>query len=131
MSQPNPNPNPTPPAQPQIQLELPKELEAVYANLAFIANSPAELVIDFAQVLPRMAKGKVVARVVMSPMHAKLLQRALAQNVANFERQFGEIRIPRRPSIADQFFRYSQEGGDSEDGSGGDATPPAAPESGD
>jgi hypothetical protein len=49
----------------------------------------------------------------MSPMHAKLLQAALAQNLAAFERQFGEIKIPHMPSLADQLFRFPPaEGGD-------------------
>lgn len=93
------------PAQ-RISIEIPKELEAVYANIALISHTPAEMVIDFAQVLPRMPKGTVKARVIMSPMHAKMLQIALAQNVANFERQFGEIKIPRGPSLADELFRF-------------------------
>jgi hypothetical protein len=116
MSQPLPPEQPNPAQQQRVQLVLPKDLDAVYANIAFIANSPAEIVIDFAQMLPRSNKGKVMSRVVMSPMHAKLLQLALTQNVANYEKQFGEIRIPRRPSIADQFFRYSQDDGGKDDG---------------
>jgi hypothetical protein len=36
---------------------------------------------------------------------------ALAQNLANYERQFGEIRLPQRGSaLADNFFRFPQEG---------------------
>ncbi len=89
----------------RVSIEIPKDLEAVYANLAFISHTPAEMVMDFAQVLPRMPKGNVVARVIMSPMHAKLLHRALAQNVANYERQFGEIHVAQQPSLADQLFR--------------------------
>ena len=105
---PNPNPNPTPkptpkPGQKRIAIDIPKELTAVYA------------VLDFAQVLPRMPRGRVLSRVIMSPMHAKMLQNALAQNIANYERQFGEIRLP--TSLADQFFRFPQQGGDKDDDS--------------
>jgi hypothetical protein len=85
------------PEQPQgqrITIEIPKELTAVYANLAFISHTPAELVLDFAQVLPRMPKGSVISRVIMSPMHAKMFHMALGQNIVNYERQFGEIRVP-------------------------------------
>jgi hypothetical protein len=104
----------------RVSIEIPKDLEAVYANLAFISHTSAEMVMDFAQVLPRMPKGSVVARVIMSPMHAKLLQRALAQNVANYERQFGEIRVAQQPNLADQLFRFppaddSDEGASSPD----------------
>lgn len=98
------------PAKPQkakrINIEYPKDLGAVYANVAFISHTPAELIVDFAQVLPRIPKGNVVSRIIMSPMHAKLLHNALAQNLANYERQFGEIRLPQQMSIADQFFRF-------------------------
>jgi hypothetical protein len=63
-----------------------------------------------------MPKGFVVARVIMSPMHAKMLQSALAQNIAGYEKQFGEIRLPHSPSLADQLFRFppSQPGEDKE-----------------
>lgn len=105
-------PAPKPPAkQRKMGLEIPKDLEAVYANAALIANTPAEMVLDFVQVLPRSNKGKVVSRIIMSPMHAKLLQKALAQNVANYERQFGEIRIPVQTNLADQFFKFRPKDG--------------------
>jgi hypothetical protein len=90
----------------RVAIQIPTELKAVYANVAFISHTPAEIVIDFAQVLPRMEKGDVVSRVVMSPIHAKLLNGALGQNIANFERQFGEIKLPQSPSLADQLFRF-------------------------
>ena len=104
------NSNPPQPAQPtRISIDLPKELKAVYANVAFINFTPAEMVIDFAQVLPRTPRGALTARVIMSPIHAKLLHAALGQNLANFERQFGEIRIPIRTNLADDFFRFPGE----------------------
>lgn len=109
-------PTPAEPSPKRLTVEIPKELSAVYANLAFITNSPGEMVLDFAQFLPRMPKGQVVARVIMSPMHAKMLQLALAHNVANYERQFGEIRLPQQPSLADQLFRFSRD----DDGDKGD-----------
>lgn len=102
------------PPQVKIAIEIPKGLEAAYANLAFISHTPAEIVIDFAQYLPRTPKGKVVSRVIMSPMHAKLLQAALAQNLAAYERQFGEVKVPQKPSLADELFRFRS--GDDEAG---------------
>lgn len=98
------------PKQVRISIDLPKELKPVYANLAFINYTPAEMVLDFAQILPRTPRGSLTARVIMSPMHAKLLHAALGQNIANFERQFGEIRLPHtRPNLADDFFRFPGE----------------------
>lgn len=119
--QPAPQPAPQPPAGKRISIDIPKELEAVYANVAFISHTPAEVVLDFAQVLPRSARGQVKARVIMSPMHAKMLQKALAQNIANYERQFGEIRLPL--SLADQFFRFPQSETDNEGKQEGDDNP--------
>ena len=107
---------PTKPAkQKRINIEFPKDLEAVYANVAFISHTPAEMIVDFAQVLPRIPKGNVVSRIIMSPMHAKMLHAALAQNISNYERQFGEIRLPQQMSIADHFFKFPPSNSD-EDG---------------
>jgi len=78
----------------QINVELPGDLEAVYANFAMITHSPSELVIDFARVLPNVPKAKIYARIVMTPMNAKLLHRALGENLTKFEAQFGEIKTP-------------------------------------
>lgn len=104
-----------PPAnQQRITIDMPKELTAVYANVAFISHTPAEMVLDFAQVLPRTPRGKVLSRVIMSPMHAKMLYSALAQSITKFEQQFGEIRLP--TNLAEQFFRFpQQEGGDKDE----------------
>ncbi len=99
------------PAKKRINIQLPKDLEPVYANIAFISHSLAEMVIDFAQVLPRSPRGSVQSRIIMTPMHAKMLQLALTQNLANYESKYGEIRLPQRGSaLANDFFRFPQEG---------------------
>ena len=78
----------------QINVELPeKEAEGIYANLAMIMHSPTEIIIDFARVMPRMPKAKVLSRIIMTPLHAKMLMKALTDNVKKFEGQFGEIKI--------------------------------------
>ena len=78
----------------QINIELgEKEAEGTYANLAMIHNSPTETILDFARVMPRAPKAKVVARIIMTPMHAKLLLQTLEQNIKKHEEQFGEIKI--------------------------------------
>ncbi len=104
-------PQPEKVAKKRINIHLPKDLNPVYANVAFISHSLAEMVIDFAQVLPRSPRGSVQSRIVMTPMHAKMLQLALTQNLANYESKYGEIRMPQRGSaLADNFFRFPQEG---------------------
>ena len=87
-----PSPGPRPPT--QLNIELPGDLEAIYANFVVITHSPSEIVLDFARILPNVPKGKVHARILMTPMNAKLLHRALGENLKKFESQFGEIRVP-------------------------------------
>ncbi len=87
MAQPNPAPA-------QINIELPADLEAIYSNFAIINHSPSEIVMDFARLLPNIPKAKVYARLVMTPLNAKLLLKALQDNLAKYEEKFGEIRLP-------------------------------------
>jgi hypothetical protein len=95
--------NPKAPVSPT--LEIPPGLDTVYCNLARISHSPADLVIDFAHLLPADTNAVVKARVLMSPLSAKLLLRALTENLARFEAAFGEIHVPVNTSLADHLFR--------------------------
>ncbi len=97
-----PAPPPVPPP-PPLAIVIPANLEAVYSNFALITHSPSEVVIDFARMLPNMPKTRVYARIVMTPMNAKLLLRALTENLGKFESQFGEIILP--TNLADQLFK--------------------------
>ena len=89
-------------------LELPADLELVYANLARIAHSPSDIVIDFAHLLPGEPRAKIRSRVVMTPLSAKLLMKALADNLARYEASFGEITIPVNSTLAENLFRPFQ-----------------------
>ncbi len=80
--------------QPQINIELPNDLEATYSNFAIISHSPSEIVIDFARLLPGNPTSKVLARVVLTPLNAKLLLRALQENLSKYEEHYGEVRMP-------------------------------------
>jgi hypothetical protein len=93
--------------QKKINLELPEDLEATYSNLAVITHSASEIIIDFARLLPNMPKGKIHSRVVMTPMNAKLLQRALETNLQKFEAQFGEIKTPDQSDPQDRTLGFS------------------------
>ena len=81
--------------QPQhINVELgEKEAEGIYSNLAIISHSPAEFVFDFTRLLPWVPKAKVMSRIIMTPQHAKLLLRALNDNISKFENSYGEVHI--------------------------------------
>ncbi len=85
-------PNPGSPL--QINIELPADLEAIYSNLAIINHSPSEIVVDFARLLPNVPKARVHARILMTPLNAKLLLLALQDNLAKFEATYGTINLP-------------------------------------
>jgi hypothetical protein len=80
-------------------------MDPVYANLARISHSPADIVIDFAHILPGETTANIRTRVVMSPLSAKLLLRALHENLARYEAAFGEISVPSNSSLAESLFR--------------------------
>ena len=102
MSQPaSPPQGPTPM---QINIELPPDLEAVYTNFAVISHTPSEVIVDFVRVLPGNPRAKVQTRVLMTPMNAKLLLKALSENLDRFEAQFGPIVIPQGGHLAEQLF---------------------------
>jgi hypothetical protein len=95
-----------PPVQPtKITMDISPELDTTYANLARIAHSPADIVLEFAHLLPGSKKAKVTSRVVMTPVSAKLLAKALNENLARYENAFGEISMPKANTLADNLFR--------------------------
>jgi hypothetical protein len=77
----------------QINIELSEEMaEGVYANLAMIAHSNSEFVIDFIRLMPGVPKAKVKSRVIITPEHAKRLLIALKENIKKYEDSFGTIK---------------------------------------
>ncbi len=93
---------PASPPNAHIPLELPNNLEPIYTNFAIVSHSPSEVILDFARALPNM-RARVVARMVTSPLNAKLILRALADNLGRFEAQYGEIVVPTH--LAEQLFK--------------------------
>ena len=82
----NPDPN-------ALNIELSETMaEGEYANLAMIAHSNSEFVIDFIRMMPGLPKAKVKARIVVTPEHAKRLLTALSENIERFEQAFGRIK---------------------------------------
>ena len=85
-----------------IDVELTEEIaEGVYANLAMIAHSNSEFILDFIRLMPGVPKAKVKARIILTPEHAKRLLDALAENIGRYEESFGDISQP-----ADNSFRF-------------------------
>lgn len=76
----------------QISIELSTEVaRGHYSNLAMVAHSQTEFVVDFIQLMPGVQKGEVRARIILPPEHAKRLVAALKDNVEKYEKQFGKI----------------------------------------
>ena len=77
-----------------LQIELNDEIaQGIYSNLAVIAHSSSEFVVDFIRVMPGLPKAKVQSRIVLTPEHSKRLMMALIDNVKKYESQFGEINL--------------------------------------
>ena len=92
---------PKPNAPPALQFSLDENTaNGVYVNFANIIHNPAEFVIDFGRVVPGRTDVRVLSRVLTSPIHAKQLLNALAQNVAMYEKSFGVIRTDFDPAAA-------------------------------
>ena len=69
----------------------PDKQQGVFANLALIAHTPTEFVLDFAQLMPGVPQANVVARVIVTPDQAKKILGALQNNVGQYEQKFGTI----------------------------------------
>ena len=70
----------------QIQIELSEEIaQGTYANLAVIAHSSHEFILDFIRIVPGIPKAKVQSRIILTPDNAKRLLFALQDNVRKFD----------------------------------------------
>jgi len=77
-----------------LNIELSEEIsEGEYANLALIAHSTSEFVVDFIRMMPGIPKAKVKSRIILTPEHAKRLLSALEENIQRFEQSYGPIKL--------------------------------------
>jgi hypothetical protein len=75
----------------EFKLELDKDTaRGRYANMAVIAHTKDEFIIDFALAYPGQAP-MVSSRIITSPHHAKALLKSLEDNLRRYEERFGEI----------------------------------------
>lgn len=84
--------------QPKQNLKLnitPEVAEGTYSNLVVVSHTPAEVVLDFAQMLPGTEGATIRQRIIMNPVHAKRTLAALNDNIRKYEQQFGTIEEPR------------------------------------
>ena len=68
-----------------------KELLGQYSNLVVVHHNADEFTLNFVYLFPTVPQGKLVASMILSPAHAKRLMRALQENVARYEAQFGPL----------------------------------------
>ena len=88
----------------RIDIELNDTIsEGSYANLAMIAHSSSEFVLDFINVMPGVPKAKVRSRIILTPEHTKKLINALNENLINYEKVFGEIKNSQREVLPISF----------------------------
>ncbi len=83
----------------KLQINLsPEVAEGTYTNLAIIAHSSSEFIIDFVRTMPGVKQANVKSRVILTPEHAKKLLFALQENIGKYEKQFGKIQINGSPA---------------------------------
>lgn len=76
----------------QLNIELNDEIaEGSFSDLVSIAHSNSEFVLDFIRIIPGTMRGKVKARIIITPEHARRLLDALADNISKYEENFGDI----------------------------------------
>ena len=79
---------------PELQLELNEQIaDGVYSNLVIVSHSDSEIIFDFARMLPGKPKARIHSRVILNPKNAKLFLKAFEDNIAKFEKKFGEINV--------------------------------------
>jgi hypothetical protein len=80
------------PKQQQAQIKADeKELLGQYSNLVVVHHNAEEFTLNFIYMFPTVTQGKLVASMILNPRHAKRLLRALQENMARFEAQFGTL----------------------------------------
>jgi Protein of unknown function (DUF3467) len=81
------------PVQGQVQIKADeKELQGEYSNLVMIHHNLEEFTLNFIYIFPNGTQGKLLKSMIVSPGHAKRIFRALGENIARYEQQFGPIK---------------------------------------
>lgn len=89
---------------PGIEIQLDEQVaQGNYCNLAIIAHSNSEFIVDFATMLPGLQKARVKSRVILTPEHAKRLLLSLQENINRYENSVGKINIPTKQPTLDPF----------------------------
>ena len=81
----------------------PEVAEGSYSNLAIVAHSSSEFVVDFVRMMPGQKSANVQSRIIMTPENTKKLLFALQENVVKYEKLFGSIKINGTPAPGSTF----------------------------
>jgi hypothetical protein len=77
----------------QVQIKAEeKELQGEYSNLVMVHHNLEEFTLNLIYIFPNGAQGKLLKSMIVSPGHAKRIWRALGENIARYEAQFGPIK---------------------------------------
>jgi len=88
----------------KIKIEIDEKVgEGSYANFAVVTHSLAEFILDFISLMPGSPKAKVKSRIIITPEHAKRLNKALKENIEKFEVSNGEIKTQIEPKFPVNF----------------------------
>lgn len=82
-----------------------EKVEKVYSNQVMLEVSNFDMTFTFAQRKGQSAVPNpedIVAEVIMSPQHAKVLSKVLSQNIQNYEEIFGILNVEPEASAADR-----------------------------
>lgn len=81
----------------QLNLNVdPDKIDAKYCDQALINTAPFGFTFDFIQQIPQMKTARILARIGMSPEHAKIFVEVLNNNIKQYENAFGEIKLTTR-----------------------------------
>ena len=93
--------NPGTPVQVQVEVDE-ATAQGVYVNMAIVAHTDTEFVLDFVFIQPQAPKAKVRSRIITSPAHAKRFLHALQDNIQKYEAKCGAITVAGEPDKAAQ-----------------------------
>lgn len=75
-----------------IQVQADEQtLQGKYSTMAQVTHTAEEFWIDFFAIMPNPQIARLLARIIVSPQHAKRLGKAILENVSNYEQKFGVI----------------------------------------
>ena len=81
-----------------IQVQTDEQtMQGKYSTMAQVTHTAEEFWIDFYALLPNPQIARLLARIIVSPPHAKRLGQAILENVGKFEEKFGVIDEGRNP----------------------------------